>query len=418
MSNRRSLRLVVLAAMNVFFVANAIAQFDEFEPNNPCEQAQYIGYLGVLPALVNGELPQDYNLDPSGDVDFYIFEAPEGLALRARLVSATSNTGTIIDPYLGLFDSECNLLAANDDYLGLNSRIDFAVPAGGMFILAATGCCDAAFEGMHGQDGSYTLRVTEQPVPVPAITGRLVDAVSGDPLPGNLPPYPWVELILCRIDGCIQTVSSQAPNEDGVFRFETDSYGNPLSPLTYVVRAWAGEYSPAETEPFPTFSAEISDLGDLALEPPPFVFSQIKACSDLVKSGGRCTYSVDVRNNTRSAVHGLGWSMVNTWGGTSLLGYSLFQADSPRNLRIAARSAGTLRFRFDVPSGVADGTVMCADAWFSDKATEYFGTLRSQPLFCVMKQAGVMKVLDSKEAAARLGVRNVNSWERGVKGAH
>lgn len=415
MSTRLMSGFVATMAASLFYLAPALAeQYTEIEPNAPCSSAQIIGLPPSYPSSVVGEL--EFVAEPPGDVDFFVFEASEGMRLRAGLRGATTGSGTLVDPYLGLFDAACNLIAFNDDFGGLNSRIDFDVPPGGTFILAASGCCDFYFDGNHGQNGTYRLRVFEPPVPIEAITGRIVDAVSGEPLAGNVPPYPNVELALCNQDGCYQGINYLQPDEFGVFRFETDWSGNPLDPGQYLIRVWAGEYEPAEVGPFEGVSAEVTDLGDIALQPPPFRFDNVIPCADIPADGGMCKFSVDIRNNTESQVKGLGWGIVNTWGGTSPLGYSMFQADGPKATPVKALSSSTLKLSFYVPAGVAEGTFMCVDGWFSDRDTEYFGTLRGEPLFCVSKQQGIMTVVKPKDAAAMLGIESVSSWKPGRGG--
>jgi hypothetical protein len=399
---------VAAVAASLFFLPPALAeQYTEIEPNAPCESAQIIGLPPSYPSSVVGEL--EYVAELPGDVDFFVFEAPEGMRLRAGLRGATTGSGTLADPFLGLFDSACNLITFNDDFGGLNSRIDFDVPPGGTFILAASGCCDVSFDGNHGQNGTYRLRVYEPPVPVQAITGRIVDAVSGEPLAGNVPPYPNVELALCNQDGCFQGMNSLPPDEFGVFRFETDWSNNPLDPGQYLIRVWAGEYVPAEVGPFDAVSAEVTNLGDIALQPPPFTFGNVSPCADIPASGGKCAFTVDIHNNTETAVIGLGWGIVSTWGGTSPLGFSMFQTDGSNATPVKALSSSTMRLSFNVPAGVAEGTFMCVDGWFSDRANEYFGTLRAEPLFCVSKQQGTMQIVKPKDAAAMLGIGSVSS---------
>jgi hypothetical protein len=146
------------------------------------------------------------------------------------------------------------------------------------------------------------------------------------------------------------------------------------------------------------------DLGEIPMQPPPYILENVVPCADISPSGGRCNYSVDVRNNTDTVVQGLGWSIVNAYGGTSPLGFTVFQADTTRHVQLRAFSTRTMRFSFDVPADVASGTSMCADAWFSDRTTDYFGTLRSQGLFCVMKQGSTYEVVDPKVAAGKLGI--------------
>ena len=300
--------------------------------------------------------------------------------------------------------ADCNLLAWNDDFLGLNSRLDFEVPVGsdGYYILAASGCCDFAFDGNHGQQGAYRLRVSIPPEPIQAITGRLVDAVTGAPLPGNVPPYPAVELIRCTVDGCFAWLNFATPDEFGVFRFETDSAGLPIDPGQFLVRAFAQDYTPAEVGPFDVASGETSDLGDIGLQPPPFVFENVVPCTDIPATGGKCKYSIDIRSNIDVPVKGLGWSIIEAWGTTSPVGFTRFPADQNRNVALGAFKVRTLNFSFTVPADVDAGTFMCADAWFSDRTTDHFGTLRYQQLFCVMKQYESFTIVDSKTAASML----------------
>jgi len=400
--------VALLAALALASFPASAAQYEEAEPNNSCATAQFIGTPPDWPAAITGELVPT-GAEPPGDVDFFMLQAPAGTRLRALLNGDTNSPSPLNDPYLGLFDSACNLLAQNDDFVGLNSRLDFEVPGDGMFILAATGCCDGNFDGNHGQLGSYRLNVLVPPEPVQAITGRLIDAITNVPLPGNAPPYSFVELARCVLDNCNYLGANAVPDENGVFTFEVNFLGLPLDPGQYIVRASAGDYASVEYGPFAAASGELVDLGDIAMSPPPYVIENVIPCADIPATGGRCNYTVDVRNNTDETVRGLGWSIVNTYGGTSPLGYSVFPADSTRQVQLRRLSTRTMRFSFDVPSDVAPGTIMCADAWFADRATEYFGTLRNQSLFCVFKQSDGFSVIDQKTAAGILGIEKVGN---------
>jgi hypothetical protein len=172
---------------------------------------------------------------------------------------------------------------------------------------------------------------------------------------------------------------------------------------------YADEYIPAEVGPFDVASGETAELGDIALQPPPFVFENVVPCMDIPATGGKCNYSVDIRSNIDVAVKGLGWSIIEAWGGTSPVGFTRFPADKNRNVALGAFKVRTLNFSFTVPADVGAGTFMCADAWFSDRTTDYFGTLRNQPLFCVMKQYESFTIVDSKTAASMLGRKNPGS---------
>lgn len=409
MKSRYLLHATALLAASVLFSGPVSAQLlvAEAEPNNPCESAQLIGIPAEWPAVITGDLTLT-SAEPPGDVDFFVLQATEGMRLRANLRSDIEQPMPLGDPFLGLFDADCNLLAWNDDFVNLNSRLDFEVPFGadGQFILAASGCCDYSFDGSHFNQGAYRLTVSIPPEPIEAIVGRVVDAMSGAPLPGGMPPYAAVELIRCVEGGCYYYVNSTSTDEFGAFRFENNYYGAPIDPGQFVVRAYAQDYTPVEVGPFDVASGETFDLGDIALKPPPFVFENIVPCMDIPATGGKCNYSVDIRSNIDVAVKGLGWSIISAYVSSSPVGYTQFPADRNRNVALGAFKVRTLNFSFDVPADVGAGTFMCADAWFSDRTTDYFGTLLYQQLFCVMKQYESFTIVDAKAAASMLGKNN------------
>ncbi len=129
----------------------------EVEPNDACAAPQDLGPV-TLPLVQNGSL--DGFPFPSGDVDFYRFAGPPNVAVRIDLEGQSTGQGTLGDPFLGLFDSGCNLLGANDDNgMNLNSRLVATIPADGIAVLAVTRCCDGGFD--QGGSGSYLLTVQE-----------------------------------------------------------------------------------------------------------------------------------------------------------------------------------------------------------------------------------------------------------------
>jgi hypothetical protein len=125
----------------------------EQEPNHPCPAAQAFGAVS-LPFAVDGSLD---STPDSPDLDFLSFTGTPGAAVRVDLEGAATGSGTLPDPYLGFFDSTCQLVAANDDYQSLNSRLLLTVPADGIFILGATQCCDSEFLG--GGLGTYRMTI-------------------------------------------------------------------------------------------------------------------------------------------------------------------------------------------------------------------------------------------------------------------
>jgi hypothetical protein len=394
------------------------AQTAEQEPNNSCLSAQSLGSPGPLPADIFGSLdPETGVVPPPSDVDFFSLSFAPGQRIRVDLLGAPSGAGELPDPYLGFFDSSCTLIAANDDsILGLESRLNIETPADGVVILAATGCCDGEFSAGHGYAGSYVLAITDPPASIGSIGGRVVEAGSGRPLPGNESPYPVVELTACGASGCSLIVANTAPDENGEFLFTTNFEGLPLEVGEYSIYVYALDYLYDATQagPFAVGEGEDLDVGDLFLEPPPFVFGSVVPCADLGPSGGVCRYSVEVSNRTGNALFGIAWSNVQGYATGSPLGYSWFTARREQVVRIGAGRTSRLTFSFDVPAGVADGAFFCADVWLSDRQQAFLGTVQTQSLFCVSKQAGEYRMLAPKpgnKGAGRHGRASV--WQSG-----
>jgi hypothetical protein len=130
------------------------------------------------------------------------------------------------------------LLASNDDAgVGVNSRLLFDVPADGVFVLAATSFPDFDFTGQGDFSGTYQLTISPPPPFLASISGRIVDARTGEPLPGDESPFAFADLLRCVGDIC-EVVNSQSADGEGRFRFERDFDGQPLPVGTYQVVAF------------------------------------------------------------------------------------------------------------------------------------------------------------------------------------
>ena len=384
----------------------------ESEPNDPCNSPQDVGDASTLPFVVAGELLLDFGSDPPGDVDFYRYTAAPGTVLRAGLRGAASGAGTLYGAYLGVFDSSCELLAENSQYQGPEPKINFQVPADGIFILAVAGCCD--FQGYSWNEGTYVLRLANPPVPVAEIAGRVVDAVTGEPLPGNTFPYAHVTLYRELTASGLYYIADAQTDDAGNFRFVTDQQGNPLDPSAFSafrLEIWANDYELAQFGPFPAAQGESVNVGDIALQPPPIAFANIAPCADIPPEGGTCRYSVVLRNNTLEPLYGLSWSLVYSYGPGTPWGYSVFQSQGGKPAKVEPVSTRSLDFSFKVPADVAEGTSICPEVWVSDRATDYFGTLRAAPLFCIMKQYGAFSVMSADPAAGRVQPRGLGTMQ-------
>jgi len=232
----------------------------ETEPNNSCLDAQDVG-TPDLPFAITGSLD---SLEGAPDIDFFRITGVAGDLIRAEHQGASSGNGTLTDPFLGLFDADCNFVDLNDDAVGLDSRLIFSVPDSGTYVLAATVCCDGDFLG--GGQGTYQLTVSPAQV-ADSIVGRVVDARDQAPLPGDNPPFAFVELLRCTDGSCFDLVNFQPADGDGNFRFDSDFSGNPLLAGTYQLNAFADGFETFTSDPFAVAENQALDLGAIALTP-------------------------------------------------------------------------------------------------------------------------------------------------------
>ncbi len=258
-------RALLVAAVAAFPVI-ALAQGADEEPNNTCQGAQDVGSPG-LPFSIAGNLEA---IGGVSDIDFFRFTGVAGQTIVADHQGASSGQGTLGDPLLGLFDSSCNLLAVNDDFAGLDSRLVFDVPGDGVFVLAATAFPDFQFTGAG--EGSYLLSVASLAT-IDSIFGRLVNADDGSPLSGDAPTFAAAFLLRCQDGFCFEFVASQNTDAAGNFRFDTDFNGNALSAGSYQLQAFANGFEFFVSEIFDVAEGEARDLGDVALTPLRFIGS-------------------------------------------------------------------------------------------------------------------------------------------------
>jgi hypothetical protein len=382
----KALVLAVLVLGSAFGnIPMVFGQGLEEEPNHPCQTAQNFGAV-ALPFTVNGSLD---STPESPDVDFFKFTGRPGAPVRVDLESLA------LDPFLGLFDSACNLIALNDDSFGLNSRLVFAIPADGVFILAATICCDSGFIG--GGVGTYQLTITPFAA-IGSISGRIVDAVTGDPLPGDTDPFAFVQLLRCEDFGCFE-VNAQSADSQGRFQFSLDFSGQPLEIGTYQVVAFANQYQQGQTDPFEVAEGETRDVGDVPLQPFPVHFSNTVPCGDLPSEGGRCQYSVRVTNRLATRLDGEAWSLVQGFGIGSFTDFTNFQVKHLQQLRLKSGESRDVRFDFQVPSKVRDGAFICTNVFVGERPDAFFDTVGATDLFCISKgTTGGFSVVSNKKA--------------------
>jgi hypothetical protein len=325
----------------------------DLEPNNGCFSPQDVGAI-VPPVLVTGSLDVA-SATASTDIDFFRLSTAPGTALS---VMAGFNQR------VGLFTDQCLLVTASD--FSFENRIDFTVPASGTFILAVADRFDNNFNGggFAFSDAPYQLTIMLQPPSIGSISGRLVDAVAKTPLVGAMSPFGTVELRRCINGSCFDFLGRQNTDDAGRFRFELDFSGRRITVGSFMLIATADEFQQV-TLMFDVDADQNLTLGDVALIPPPILFSNIRPCTAILPQGGTCQYSVSVRNNTTGKLTGQALSLV-----TGGFGSTRFEASTQRSgsdprrapVSIPALSSRDVTFFFTVPSFVPNNTAVCVAA--------------------------------------------------------
>ena len=365
----------------------------ESEPNNSCQTAQEMGEVSQ-PLAIAGELTSSLE-EP--DIDFFRFTATPGSLIGADHEGEATGKGSLADPLLGLFDSDCNLITYNDDFSSLNSHLDITVPGDGAFILAATAFPDSGFAG--GGIGSYQLTVA--PIAsIGSIRGVIMDALDGRPLAGDAPPFAVVILRRCEEFGCFD-VSYATPGRDGSFRFETEFSGSALRAGDYLIAAFAEQYQFTETGIFSVGEDQDYDAGTIALHSNPIRFGDVQPCQ-LPARGGLCEISMTITNGSAARFSGKAWSMVAAYDIGSFINFTNFQADSPREIHLDSGQSLSLKFRFMVPGSVPNGALICATGFAGENPNPFFYPVGRNFSFCFLKGANGFSLLSPQEIHARL----------------
>lgn len=185
------------------------------------------------------------------DADWFAVEMVEGRPYRFSVQSADADG--LADPYLTLYDSQGNEVAADDDGgAGLNARIDFVTATGGSYFAAVS-----AYGGSG--TGRYLLQMMDTDVPGTLYTDETLDAgddsrASRIEMPGDLDNYRVVleegvrylidvrgegehslaDPFLTVLDGEGQTVTSDDDGGDGL---DARLHFTPAQPGEYYIQA-------------------------------------------------------------------------------------------------------------------------------------------------------------------------------------
>ena len=420
----RYLALCMIASFGLLVNSSALAQNVEIEPNDSCQTAQDFGSL-TLPFVLNGELRGRDGPDGlQSEVDFYRFTSATDTELVVALKGDTSDSSTLSDPFLGWFDSNCELQEANDDYFGLNSRLFLNVSANEVFTLAASSCCDFEFNGSASGTGSYKLSIDEAPPVIGSISAQAVDAISGAPLSGEAPAYAYFTLAVCEDDDCSTVIYGNSADSEGRVSFASNFNGAPLRVGTYEVAAYAQDYEMASSGPFLVSAGEDFEVDTLLLNPPPISISDFEPCDAIPAYGGICRYRAKLTNNLPERLRGLSWSLVDAYNLGSTRDNTTFEATSRgrinnvairKHFNIKAFEDKTVEFLFTVPASVADGAVFCTRLFAGLYPNPLFDPVQESFLFCIQKNADGFEMMN-EQAVQKLDntaqAKRRNAWEK------
>jgi Carboxypeptidase regulatory-like domain len=222
------------------------------------------------------------------------------------------------------------------------------------------------------------------PIPrVGSIRGRLVDAVTGQPLPGSSDPFASLQLLYCDPEPFCFFVRFASAGPDGTFLIE----GDELSPLfagTYKLFAQADQYQATLSEPFQVGDREHFDFGDFGVKSFPVRIYLDQACGPIPASGGSCQLKMRVVNGAPNRFVGETWSIVSGGPIGTPVNFTTFQAGSPKGVSLAPGASAVVPLSFFVPADVSNGAFICVEG-FAAQRPHSFNTLGRHFLLCLVK---------------------------------
>ena len=118
-----------------------------------------------------------------GELNSYSVELNTGMLYKFSLRGADSGVGTLVDPYLELFQNDEFLTFSDDGAVGLDSRISFIPAASGSYTLVASGYSLT-------ESGSYVLQIESEvysgPPDVPANLSTQVSLSDASSVSGEI----------------------------------------------------------------------------------------------------------------------------------------------------------------------------------------------------------------------------------------
>lgn len=242
------------------------------------------------------------------------------------------------------------------------------------------------FELAEGQDLDLgNVAVSPEPI-VGSIRGRVVDAVTRQPLAGDAHPFTQVNLQACPPVGTwgyCTTVAEQTTDAQGGFQFQT-SYWGPLLAGRYQVTAYGDQYYATDTQIFDVADQEHFDIGEVALRSYPVRLTLASGCGPIPSTGGSCQFQVRVANGGTGKLQADVWTLVQTVGAFGPGEQTHFPAGPTKSVNLAPGASTTLSYTFNAPASLHDGISICARAYASDKKNAFLA-IGNRDIFCLRK---------------------------------
>lgn len=155
---------VPTSSANEVIVFQVVTNAGVFEPNDTIGTATPVNFQASGTAVIAGARIGD---GPNGnrDVDLYRFEITTPGVITLQVDARSLATPSSLDSYLRLFNSGLVEVAANDNFNGLDSRIELFVPTGGVYYVGVSGFGNqtynpAVLTGRSiGSTGDYNLTI-------------------------------------------------------------------------------------------------------------------------------------------------------------------------------------------------------------------------------------------------------------------
>ncbi len=163
-----------------------VATSGDFEPNDTLATATPVSFSADGSARFQG-VTLGNGLFAALDVDLYRITIPRGGQIKAETFARRLPSPSSLDTVVRLFDGAGQQLAANDNFSGLDSLVDFFVTTGGTYYIGVSGFGNAAYNPAIGGSGaSQSTGVYELRLNIALTSDDIVTVNSSSP-PRRIP---------------------------------------------------------------------------------------------------------------------------------------------------------------------------------------------------------------------------------------